>query len=61
MAEGERNSGAGTALAKAFLPWARRKGVKYISLTVDPNNSTGMRFWKKMGFWTIMLEQRKIL
>lgn len=61
VAEGEKNRGAGTALVKAFLPWARKKGVKYISLSVDPNNSTGMRFWKKMGFQTVMLEQRKIL
>jgi len=61
VAEGKRNSGAGTALVNAFLPWAMKKGVKYISLSVDPNNSTGMRFWKKMGFQTVMLEQRRTL
>jgi len=56
----ERGKGTGKLLLKAFLDWADQKGLPYVNLFVDSRNLAGRGFWKKAGFETIMLEQRKI-
>jgi len=56
-----RNKGVGTKLLEEFASWAKEKGMKYIVLSVVPENKIGKDFWEKHGFQTIMLNQRKML
>ena len=57
----EQNKGIGAKLLKHIEDWAREKGVKYTTLCVVPENDIGRNFWKKHGFNTIMMNQRKML
>jgi len=59
--EKERRKGTGNLLLKAFLEWADQKDLPYVNLFVDSRNLAGQGFWKKAGFETIMLEQRKMM
>jgi ribosomal protein S18 acetylase RimI-like enzyme len=56
-----RNKGVGTKLLEEFASWAKEKGMKYVVLSVVPENKIGKIFWEKLGFQTIMLNQRKML
>jgi ribosomal protein S18 acetylase RimI-like enzyme len=56
-----RNLGIGTKLFNAFSSWAKEKGMKFISLAVVYKNEIGIEFWKKQGFETMLLLQRKML
>ena len=60
VTEKERGKGTGKLLLNAFLEWAYQKGLPYVNLLVDSRNLAGRGFWKKTGFETIMLEQRKL-
>jgi len=57
----KRNLGIGTKLFNAFSSWAKEKGMKFISLAVVFENEIGIGFWKKQGFETMLLLQRKML
>ena len=57
----KRNKGVGTELLDAFSKWAREKKMKYVTLDVLPENKSGIKFYQKQGFNTILLKQRKIL
>lgn len=57
----KRNKGVGTKLLDAFSNWAREKKMKYVTLGVLPENKSGIKFYQKQGFNTILLKQRKIL
>ena len=57
----ERNQGIGTKMLRHIEKWAREKDVKYTTLYVIPENDIGKNFWKKHGFKTIMMNQRKML
>lgn len=61
VAEKERGKSVGKRLLNAYIEWASRKGLPYINIFVDYQNRKGLNFWKKAGFETVMLEQRKIL
>jgi ribosomal protein S18 acetylase RimI-like enzyme len=56
-----RNRGIGTKLVKEFVAWAKEKRMKYITLSVIPDNELEVKFWRKHGFKTILFHQRKIL
>ncbi|WP_455392617.1 N-acetyltransferase family protein [[Eubacterium] cellulosolvens] len=56
-----RNQGVGTKLLESFAAWARERGMKYISLSVVPENESGIKFWQKQGFEIVMFSQRKML
>ena len=60
VTEKERGKGIGKLLVDAFFDWARQKGVPYVTLFVDYRNRAGRDFWRKTGFETLMLEQRKL-
>jgi ribosomal protein S18 acetylase RimI-like enzyme len=57
----KRNNGVGEQLLIVFVEWAKKKGMKYIVLDVVPENNIGLNFWKKHGFQTMVLNQRKML
>ena len=61
VTKSKRNIGIGSKIVEAFVAWAKEKEIKYIVLTVIPENEIGRAFWKKHGFGTIMLNQRKML
>lgn len=61
VTEKERGKGVGKRLLEAYLDWACRKGLPYVNLFVDFYNRAGQGFWKKAGFETVMLEQRKMI
>lgn len=56
-----RRRGVGTKLLEAFADWAREKGMKYVTLNVLPENKVGLKFYKKLEFETILVNQRKML
>jgi len=55
----ERRSGVGTQLFSVYVEWAKKRKLPYINLFVAHGNKAGFSFWKKMGFGTVMVEQRK--
>ena len=61
VSKNKRNLGVGTKLLAEFITWAKEKGMKYITLNVVPENESGKQFWKKHGFKTVLLGQRKII
>jgi ribosomal protein S18 acetylase RimI-like enzyme len=61
VTRGRRNRGIGTKLVKEVIAWPKKKKMKYITLYVLPENKIGLKFWKKHGFETVLLSQRKIL
>ena len=49
----EKNQGVGTKLVDAFCDWAKKKGVRDITLAVFPGNEDAVAFYDKKGFKTI--------
>ena len=45
----------------AFMKWAKEKKLPYVMLNVAVENEMAIRFYKKRGFKTMMLSQRKLL
>jgi ribosomal protein S18 acetylase RimI-like enzyme len=57
----KRNKGIGTRLMKEFDRWAKKKGLKLITLNVFPKNEPGIKFYKKRGYVPVALVERKTL
>lgn len=47
---GSRRRGAGRALARAALEYARQRGCTEVHLLVDPENEPALAFYRAMGF-----------
>jgi GNAT superfamily N-acetyltransferase len=47
-----RNQGIGSSFTEVTLEYARRKGLRHVWLTVEVNNFSAIRVYKKMGFRT---------
>lgn len=61
VTERQRGRGVGKMLVSAYLEWARRKKANYVNIFVDVENVTGLGFWKKRGFKTVMVRQTRML
>jgi len=59
VTKGERRKGIGTKLLEAYAEWARKRKIKYLTMTIVPENEIGKKFWKKHDFNTMFLSQRK--
>jgi ribosomal protein S18 acetylase RimI-like enzyme len=59
VVEKERNKGVGTKLTENFIEWVRERNVPHIALFVFPENEPALKLYKKFGFETIVLGQRK--
>jgi ribosomal protein S18 acetylase RimI-like enzyme len=57
----KRNHGVGGMMMDAFMKWAKEKKLPYVMLNVAVENEMAIRFYKKRGFKTMMLSQRKLL
>jgi ribosomal protein S18 acetylase RimI-like enzyme len=56
-----RNQGIGGMMLDVFTEWARQNKMPYIMLNVAVENDPAIRFYKKRGFETMTLSQRKLL
>ncbi|CAK7027057.1 GNAT family N-acetyltransferase [Tissierella sp.] len=45
-----RGKGSGTALLRKFFDELKEKGIRQISLSVDPDNLAAMKLYQKFGF-----------
>jgi ribosomal protein S18 acetylase RimI-like enzyme len=61
VVESKRNQGIGGLMLDYFAKWASEKGAPYIMLHVVVENTAAMRLYKKHGFKTMILSQRKLL
>ncbi|MFO7992244.1 MAG: GNAT family N-acetyltransferase [Thermoplasmata archaeon] len=59
--EDYRRKGVGSALVHAAERWIKNQGVEVAVLTVAPENTSGVKFWRKKGFKTYLYKQRKEL
>lgn len=56
-----RGIGVGAALMEEFFSWARQKKVNMVTLQVAPPNKMGKKFYKKLGFESILHTERKMI
>ncbi|GIJ45906.1 hypothetical protein Val02_27920 [Virgisporangium aliadipatigenens] len=58
VAEGHRSGGAGEALVRAFLAWARDQGAELAQVTAYSGNVRAQAFYQRVGFHphTVTLE-----
>jgi ribosomal protein S18 acetylase RimI-like enzyme len=61
VSEQYRRRGIANALFVEALEWFEKKKVKYIELSVDARNESGIVLWKKLGFFPYKLRMRKDL
>ncbi len=54
-----RRQGIAEMLCEDASAWFQKKKVKYIELSVDARNESGIAFWKKLGFFPYKLRMRK--
>jgi ribosomal protein S18 acetylase RimI-like enzyme len=59
--ENKRNQGIGALMLDSFVEWAKGKGLPYILLNVAVENDIAQGLYRKQGFKTMMLVQRKLL
>lgn len=57
----QREGGIGKQLFEDLKKWFTTKKVKHLELSVDARNSSGIAFWKKLGFSDYKLRLRKEL
>ena len=50
VARGWRGRGAGSALLREAIAWARERGLHKLSLSVFPHNAAAIALYRKFGF-----------
>jgi len=56
-----RNKGVGRDLVNELMRWFTDKNIKYIKLSVNIKNISGISFWEKFGFKGHILRMKKSL
>ena len=51
-----RGRGIGTALSREVATFARRRGIRIVTLKTFAQNESALRFWKSVGFLPRMVQ-----